>query len=66
MPAIKPATETSLDLLTRREAADMIRVAPNTLEVWRREGKGPPTLKLGGRYRYPRDLFEKWIQDSAS
>lgn len=45
-------------LLTEREAADYLRLAPATLARWRWRGdRGPNWRKLGGAVRYAtRDL----------
>lgn len=40
------AAERSLDI---PGAAAMLDVAPNTLETWRRLGKGPPFFRIGKR-----------------
>jgi hypothetical protein len=34
------------DLLSTRETAGLFGVQPDTLEIWRVQGKGPPFLKL--------------------
>jgi predicted site-specific integrase-resolvase len=39
-------------LLTEREAADQLRIAPKTLTRWRWAGKGPRFHKIGGAVRY--------------
>jgi len=36
-----------MKLLTNQQTADMLGVRPNTLEIWRLHGKGPPFRKLG-------------------
>ncbi len=35
------------DLLTNEEAAALLGIKPNTLEIWRTKGKGPKFIKLG-------------------
>ena len=35
------------DLLTTKEAAILLGLKANTLEIYRHQGKGPPFLKLG-------------------
>ncbi len=35
------------DLLSNKQAARLLGIQPNTLEIWRVQGKGPPFLKLG-------------------
>ena len=50
------------DLLTVREAAELLRVHPETLRRWTREGR----IRLGGmagsRLRYRRDDLSRWIE----
>ena len=52
------------ELLTVPEAARYLRVSPRTLDRWRRQGTGPPSLKLpaGGR-RYRRTDLDAWLAD---
>ena len=40
-------------LLTRREAAVLLRRSVATLERWAAEGEGPPLRKIGGGVLYP-------------
>ena len=57
------------DLLTTREAALILRVKPNTLEIQRSEGKGPPFIRLGERgsaVRYLRTEIDKWLSEQSS
>jgi len=49
------------DLLTEREAADIIRRPGETLRYWRWRGEGPPWFKLGRRVVYDRADLETWI-----
>lgn len=41
-------------LMAPTEVAQMLAVAPKTLERWRYEKVGPPYLKLGNTVRYKR------------
>lgn len=54
------------DALTTAEAAAMIGIKPNTLEIWRCKGKGPRFLKASDRkqapVRYARAEVESWIE----
>ena len=34
-------------LLTTKEAAEMLRLSPETLRSWRREGIGPDYMRIG-------------------
>lgn len=53
------------DLLDNEQAADMLGIKPNTLEIWRHRGKGPPFLKLGDTpqapVRYMRSSVLDWL-----
>ena len=46
------AEQTDSKLFTTTEAANFLRLKPNTLEIWRFQGKGPRFLKLGRACRY--------------
>lgn len=48
------------DYLTTQEAADLLRLKKNTLEVWRVQGRGPVFLKLGSRVLYERAALEDY------
>ncbi len=51
------------DLLTETEAADLLRVAVQTLRNWRWRGQGPRALKIGLRMvRYRRADIEAFIE----
>ena len=47
------ATNELDDVLTNAEAARLIGVKPNTLELWRHLGKGPEFVKLGHSPQVP-------------
>jgi predicted site-specific integrase-resolvase len=48
-------------LLKNEEAAKILNISPNTLNVLRSTGRGPPYLKVGGAVRYSTDDLERWI-----
>lgn len=54
------------DLLTNEEAAALIGIKPNTLEIWRVRGKGPKFIKLGeskqAPIRYRRSDVLAWLE----
>jgi len=51
------------DLVTEQEAADILKIAPGTLSVWRSVGRyGIPFVKVGRRVRYRRADLEAWLQ----
>lgn len=53
------------DLLTNEEAASLLGIKANTLEIWRHKGKGPPFIKLGDTpqapVRYLRSKVSEWL-----
>jgi hypothetical protein len=51
------------DLLRAREVARILDVHPDTPGVWRRSEVGPPYVRINGRYYYPKDAFEAWLQE---
>ena len=52
-----------MDLLTLKEAASRIGIAPQTLMNWRTKGYGPPWAYIGGRVRYKPEDIDRWIND---
>lgn len=57
-----PADE---QLLTTIEAANFLRLRPNTLEIWRWAGKGPKFCKLGRACRYRRSDLQSFLNESV-
>ena len=54
-------------LLTRGEAADVLRIHVATLDTWVKKGRIPPPLKLGGAVvRYDRDVLMKHLAKSVT
>lgn len=49
-------------LLTNKEAADYLRVAPHTLDNWRYESSGPPYLKLGRKVLYRQGDLDAFLE----
>jgi predicted DNA-binding transcriptional regulator AlpA len=50
------------EFLTQSEAAELLRLKPRTLEVYRRHGKGPAYRKLGPRrVLYSRTELIEWV-----
>lgn len=46
-----------MELLKPHEVAKMLTVHPDTLRVWRRDGKGPAYVRIEGRVLYmPQDV----------
>jgi hypothetical protein len=52
--------------MNEKEAADLLRLRPSTLQNWRVLGGGPPFLRLGGgkkgRILYDRDRLVEWAR----
>ncbi len=46
------ATPTAIKLLNTAQAAELLGVKKNTLEIWRYEKKGPKFRKVGALVRY--------------
>ncbi len=50
--------------LTTNELAERLKVKPMTLYSWRRDGSGPPFIKIGSRkILYRIEDVERWEQD---
>lgn len=54
------------DLLTNEEAATLLGIKPNTLEIWRTKGIGPEFIKMGKQrqapIRYLRPKIYEWLE----
>jgi hypothetical protein len=48
-------------LLTSAEAADYLKVAKQTLAVWRLKGIGPAFVKVGRKVTYDRAMLEAYL-----
>lgn len=51
-------------LLTRKEAAELLRRSVPTLERWSQLGVGPKTIRIQGRPLYPLDGVREFIRGS--
>lgn len=55
------------EFLTTRQAAELLGVSPEYLELHRRLGDGPPFIKLtdapNGAIRYRKSALEKWLAE---
>ena len=51
-------------LLTPKDLARLTGRRPRTLEIWRREGRGPAFVRLSGRrgVRYPSSAVKAWLE----
>jgi len=52
-----------LDLLTIREAADVLGVPVKTLYNWRAQSKGPRSFRVGRSIRFTRTDLAAWIAE---
>lgn len=50
-----------MTLLNQREAADVLRLSPRTLERYRVTGTGPSYRKLGRRVLYSPTDLDRWV-----
>jgi predicted site-specific integrase-resolvase len=53
-------------LLTERQAAQMLGLAPSTLKKWRWSGRGPAFTKLGAAVRYAPDRLHEYAAAHTS
>jgi hypothetical protein len=49
------------DYLSTLEVAKTLGISPFTIAGWRGRGFGPPCQKIGGQWRYERNLLNAWI-----
>lgn len=49
-------------LLTRKEAADYLRLKKSTLDAWAHKGGGPVFIKVGRLCRYRLEDLEAFIE----
>ena len=51
--------------MSRRDAAAYLGRAEKTLAMWELDGKGPPSVKVGGRRFYFKNVLDAFIQGKA-
>jgi excisionase family DNA binding protein len=51
------------EYLTEVDVAELLKVSAGTLRRWRREGIGPPWLRLGRGVRYRRRDVDRWASE---
>ena len=49
------------ELLNTTEAAQRLRLNPQTLNRWRRQGTGPAYLRVGKKVMYQADQITAWL-----
>ena len=60
---VADAIKRANDLLSEKEAADVLQVSPGTLSVWRCTGRyALPFVKIGSKVRYRRENLQKWLE----
>jgi predicted DNA-binding transcriptional regulator AlpA len=68
-PTIFPDRNTAMSLLTNEEAAALLGIKPNTLEIWRCKSRGPRFIKLGREkqspIRYRSEDVAEWIDQQS-
>ena len=52
--------------LTRKDAAKYLGRAEKTLAMWEMERKGPPSVLVGGRRFYFKDVLDAFIRGEAT
>lgn len=50
-----------MQFYTTEQVSNLIGVQPNTLEIWRHRGIGPPFVKMGRLVRYKSADLDAWI-----
>ena len=50
-----------MKLLTNTETAQLLGLKPNTLEIWRTQGRGPTFRKIGRAIRYAEADVLTWL-----
>jgi len=57
------------ELLDNEQAAALLGIKPNTLEIWRHKGRGPVYCKLGNTpqapVRYRRSEIADWLRQRS-
>ena len=53
------------EILTPDQVAAVLQCREGHLAKLRTLGNGPPFLKAGGHVRYPRAMFQDWLQEQV-
>ena len=51
-------------LLNTLQAAAQLGLHPDTLRIWRKQGRGPAWIRLGSRYRYNQQAIDDFMEAS--
>ena len=52
--------------MTRADAARYLGMKPKTLAMWALQGKGPRSVRVGGRRFYFRDALDAFVADGVA
>ena len=63
---LKVTRPTNDQVLTEREAAELSRFSPRTLQAWRQRNSGPPFIRVGRSVRYWQSAVIAWMQAQVS
>ena len=55
----------AITLLTNAQTAALLGLKPNTLEIWRIQGKGPSYRKVGRAVRYAEADVLAWLDNHS-
>jgi len=50
-------------VMTEEETAKMLRCSLNTLIKMRKDGSGPPSIKIKSRHKYLKESVLKWLKE---
>ncbi len=51
--------------MTRADAARYLGLKPKTLSMWKLQGKGPASIRVGGRVFYFKDVLDAFISGGS-
>jgi excisionase family DNA binding protein len=49
------------DILRTAEVARLLKVSENAVRTWRRNGDGPPFIRIGKEHRYNKQQVLDWL-----
>ena len=52
------------NLLNTLQAAQLLACHPDTLRLWRKQGRGPKWFRVGNRYRYAQEAIDAFLKGS--
>ena len=57
---VRPADD---EFLTREQICKRLKISRRILWELERDDKAPPNIKIGGTVRYPKSLFDNFLQE---